>query len=72
MQLEIVILSEVRQRQIHGTAYMCNLKYDTNEPIYESETESWMWTTDWLLPRGRGLRKGWSLELADVSFYING
>ena len=35
MQREIVlILSEV--------AYMWNLKYDTNEPIYEIETESGM------------------------------
>ena len=34
LQLEIVILSEVRQRQIYDTTYMHNLKYDTDEPIY--------------------------------------
>ena len=43
--LEIIILSEVksdRERQTpHDTTYMWNLKYDTNEPIYETETESW-------------------------------
>ena len=25
----------------YGITYMKNLKYDTNEPIYETETESW-------------------------------
>ena len=42
--LEIIILSEVSQkeRQIsYDIIYMWNLKYDTNEPIYETETESW-------------------------------
>ena len=30
-----------RERQIlHDITYMCNLKYDTNEPIYETETNS--------------------------------
>ena len=29
------------ERQIpHGITYMWNLKYDTNEPIYETETKS--------------------------------
>ena len=44
MELEIIILSEVkseRERQIpHDITYMCNLKYDTNELIYETETDS--------------------------------
>ena len=30
-----------RERQIsHDITYMWNLKYDTNEPIYETETDS--------------------------------
>ena len=30
-----------RERQIpYDITYMWNLKYDTNEPIYETETES--------------------------------
>ena len=30
-----------RERQIpHDITYMWNLKYDTNEPIYEAETDS--------------------------------
>ena len=49
---------------------MWNLKYDTNEPIYETETQ--IQRTDWWLPRGRRLKEKWSgrLVLADVSFYI--
>ena len=42
MQLEIIILSEVnkKERQIpHGITRMWNPKYDTNEPIYETETQ---------------------------------
>ena len=60
-----------RERQIpYDITYMWNLNYDTNEPIYE--TESRTQRTDLRLPRGRGLGEGWSgrLGLADVSFYI--
>ena len=39
---EIIIQSQSeRERQIpYDITYMCNLKYDTNEPIYETETDS--------------------------------
>ena len=41
MQLEIIILSEVRERQIpYDITYMWNLKNDTSEHIYETETDS--------------------------------
>ena len=41
MDLETVVLSEVRERQIsYDITYMYNLKYDTNEHIYETETEA--------------------------------
>ena len=39
MQLEIIILSEVGQKEKdipYDITYMWNLKYDTNEPIYET------------------------------------
>ena len=43
MDLEIIILSEVkseRERQIsYDINYMWNLKYDTNELIYEAEID---------------------------------
>jgi len=38
--LEIVILSEIRERQILcDITYMWNLKKDTNELFYKTETE---------------------------------
>ena len=42
MDLEIIILSEVSQieKNKYDTAYMGNLKYDTNELIYKAETDS--------------------------------
>ena len=42
MDLEIIILSEVRERQIYDIAYMWNLKRGTNELIYKTEIESQM------------------------------
>ena len=43
MDLEIIILSEVSQREKeipYDITYMWNLKYDTNEHIYETKTDS--------------------------------
>ena len=40
MDLEITILSEVRERQIYDTTYMWTLKNDTNEYIYKTEIDS--------------------------------
>ena len=41
MGLEITKMSEVRKRQIpHNIIYMWNLKYDTSELIYKTETDS--------------------------------
>ena len=41
MQLEIIILSEDRQRkQIYDFTYMWNLKQDTKEFIYKLEVDS--------------------------------
>ena len=58
--LEIIILSEIRQRQIsYDITYMWNLKYDTNEHIYETKTDSWAQRTQLGLPRRR---EGWRIE----------
>ena len=39
MELEILILSEVRKRQIpYDITYMWNIKYDTNDPVCKTET----------------------------------
>ena len=41
IELEMIIVSEERERQIpYNVTYMWNLKYDTNEPTYETETKS--------------------------------
>ena len=42
MDLEIIILSEVSQteKDKYHITYMWNLKYDTNELIYKTETDS--------------------------------
>ena len=60
MDPEIIILSEVSQKEKdkrHDITYIWNLKYDTNECIYETETNSQTYLrTDLWLPRGRGGR----------------
>ena len=71
MDLEIIILSEVRKRQIsYDATYMQNLKQDPNEYISETKTESRTQKTDWRLPREREWGKRWigRLGLPDVSF----
>ena len=41
MKLEIIILNEVRKRQIlHDITNMWNLKYDANVLIYKTEIDS--------------------------------
>ena len=41
MDLDTVIQSEVSQKEKdkYHITYMCNLKYDTNELFYETETD---------------------------------
>ena len=41
MQLEIIMLSEVSQKEkdkYHDITYMWNLKYGTNEPVYKTDS----------------------------------
>ena len=68
MQLEIILSKSERQIP-YDILYMWNLKYDTNEPIYNTETDPQARSTDLWLPRGREL--GWRgrLGLANVSYY---
>ena len=40
LDLEIITLSGVNQRQISYITYVWNLKNDTNELIYKTETDS--------------------------------
>ena len=49
-----------RESQIpYDITYMWNLKYDTNERIYETQTDSQTERTDLWLPRGREGPGGW-------------
>ena len=62
-----------REKQLpNDITYMWNLKYGANELISKTETDSQTWRTDLCLPRGRGVREGWtvSLGLADANYYI--
>ena len=54
--LEIIILSKVRERQIsHDITYMWNPKNDTNELIYKTEIDSQTQKTNlWLPKAGEG------------------
>ena len=58
VDLEIIILSQVSQKEkdkyYHDITYMWNLKYSTNQHIYETKTDAQIQRTDWL-PRGWGL-----------------
>ena len=72
IQLEMIILSKSeRERQIpHDSAYMRNLKYDTNKSIYEAESQIWK-SDRWLPRRERVWRVAeWEVRVADVSLCI--
>ena len=63
--------SEREKQMSYDITYTWNLKYDTNELIYETETDSQTHSTDLWLPRGT-VRERWirSLGLADINYYI--
>ena len=54
-----------RERHIpHDITYTWNLKYDTNEHIYEREIDSQTERTDLWLPRRRGGGKDWEFGVS--------
>ena len=57
-----------REGQIYAIAYMCNLKYDTNELIFKTEMDSQKTDLWW----GQWLGEGWhgSSGLTDPNYYI--
>ena len=47
-----------------------NLKYNTNEIIYEADTDSQTWKTNLQLPKGKEKRRDkFGLVLADKNYY---
>ena len=66
MDLEIIILNKSERQIPYDITYMQNLKYDTNELIYKTETDSQTQKTkgkEW-----EGLIRG--LGLKDTHYYI--
>ena len=53
MDLEIIILNEVRQKQLYSITCMWNLKNGTNELIYKTEIDSETQKTDLWLQKGK-------------------
>ena len=73
IDIEIIILSEVSQRQIpYDITYVWNLKYNTSKLIYEKEADSQTQKTNLQLPKGKCVREGQirRLGLADSNYYI--
>ena len=54
MELGIIILSRVshKEKNKYYITYMWNVKYGMNEPIYKTETDSWIQRINLWLPRG--------------------
>ena len=48
----------------HDITHMWNLKYDANELIHETETDSQTQRTDLWLPRGREAAKDWEFGIS--------
>ena len=73
VHLEIIILSEVndRERQIpYDITCMWNLKYDTNELIYEMEADSQTENKLMVIKKEKGEREIRSLGLTDKYYYV--
>ena len=68
MDLDIIILNEVRQRQYHMMSLMCEMlkkKKETNELICKTETESQTLKADLWLPGGGNVVGRDKLEVLD-------
>ena len=63
MQLEIIILNEMSDRQIpYDITCMQNLKHGINKPIYKTETDSQKQRTNLWVPREKGGGSGMDRE----------
>ena len=75
MELEIIILSKVSQKEkdkYHMISLICRILNMTQVNFYEAETDSQTQRTNLWLPRGREVAEGWSGSLgsADANYYI--
>ena len=71
----IIILSEERGKQIpYDISYMWNPKYDTDELISKTETDTQTQTTDLRLLRGRSERDEpgvWDLQMQSITYRMD-
>ena len=61
-----IILNKISQRKTNTNdiPYRWSLKYDTNEFVYETDSQTQ--TTDLWLPRGKGCRRGLDWEFVTI------
>ena len=71
IDMEIIILTEVSQKETYDITYMQNLKYDTNEPIYKTETDSQTQRTDLQLPRRREGLGVWDQQMQSIIYRMD-
>ena len=65
--------SQTERETPYDSTYMWELKYDVNEPVSQTETDSWTQRAGWRLPGEGGIEGSDGvvrLGLADASSYI--
>ena len=74
MDLENIILSELNQKEKgkYYITYMWNLKNNTNESIFKTETDSQIQKANQWLPvsRGKGGGARYVYRLIDINYYV--
>ena len=75
MELEIIILSKVSQKEkdkYHMISLICRILNMTQVNFYEAETDSQTQRTNLWLPKGREEGRGTnrSMGLTDINYYI--
>ena len=76
MDLEIIILTKISQRQIpYDIIYMWNLKYDTNEHIYKTKTTHRYREQTWDCQEGWGWQRErlgvWDWQMQTITYRMD-
>ena len=68
-------MKSVRERQIPHITYRENLEYDTNEPIYRTETDSQKQRVDLVAKVEEGLGRdglgGWAYQMQTITYRMD-
>ena len=70
LDLEIIILSEVREKDKHHITYMQNLKNVTNELIYKTEIGLQTLKTNFMATKGKRGRINYKLQMKKMHYYV--